>query len=150
MITGWIKYLLASGVILILGLSACQSTGTEVTPTVPIPTITVNLQSKILATPYAQKPAAGICGGFEAEMVVITLYPDIPDPRCSKVREDQKLTIINQTQNTLEVSIGMFTTKLEPGGETIIDTPFGEYLAPGVHHLQVSPCCGPELWLEGK
>jgi hypothetical protein len=83
-------------------------------------------------------------------MIVVTLNPDIPDPRCTKVRSDQKLTVINHTQNTLQISIGRFTASLEPGKESIIDTPFGEYLAPGVHQLQVSPCCGPELWLEEK
>ena len=79
---------------------------------------------------------------------MVTINPDIPDPRCSKVRADQELTVINNTQNTLEVSIGSFRASLEPGSETIFDTPFGEYLEPGVHQLLVSPCCGPELWLE--
>jgi hypothetical protein len=81
-------------------------------------------------------------------MVKVTLNPDMPDPRCSIVRPDQKLSVINKTQNTLEVSIGKFTASLEPGAEILFDTPFGEYLAPGVHQLLVLPCCGPELWLE--
>jgi len=81
-------------------------------------------------------------------MVKVTLNPDMPDPRCSIVRPDQKLSVINKTQNTLEVSIGRFSASLEPGAEILFDTPFGEYLAPGVHQLLVLPCCGPELWLE--
>ena len=80
-------------------------------------------------------------------MVIVTLNPDIPDPRCAIVTADQTLTVINHTQNTLQIAIGRFTSSLAAGEQTTIDTPFGEYLAPGVHQLQVSPCCGPELWL---
>lgn len=150
MMTRPIKPILVFGMILILGLVACKSAGAEPSSAAPTPTFAITVQSHPMATPYAQEPAAGICASFEGEMVVVTLNPDIPDPRCSKVRQDQKLRVINKTQNTLEVSIGSFTASLEPGAETIFDTPFGEYLASGVHQLQVSPCCGPELWLEGK
>jgi hypothetical protein len=48
----------------------------------------------------------------------------------------------------LLVTIGRYAASVEPGEKTIFATPFGEYLAPGVHQLQVSPCCGAELWLE--
>jgi hypothetical protein len=146
--TKHINILMYLGIILMLGLSACNQAGVE-SPTASL-TATTPKTTLSLATPYAQEPAAGICGSFEGEMVTVTLNPDIPDPRCSKVRPEQKLTVINQTQNTLQVSIGSFTTSLEPGTSTIIDTPFGEYLAQGVHQLQVTPCCGPELWLEAK
>ncbi len=143
-----IRPILVVGMMLILGVSACESAGAEPTNAVPTPTSATTVQSHRLATPYAQEPAAGICASFEGEIVEVTLNPDVPDPRCSKVRPDQKLSVFNKTQNTLEVSIGGFTARLEPGAETRFDTPFGEYLAPGVHQLLVSPCCGPELWLE--
>lgn len=146
--TRQIKQALVLGMILILGVSACKSVQAEPTSTAFKPTISNTAQSLALATPYAQQPAAGICASFEGEIVEVTLNPDIPDPRCSKVRPDQKLNVINKTQNTLEVSIGRFTVSLAPGAETQFDTPFGEYLAPGVHQLLVSPCCGPEIWLE--
>jgi hypothetical protein len=58
--------------------------------------------------------------------------------------------LLNNAQKSLLVTIGRFTSNVEPGGKTMIDTPFGEYLAPGVHQLQVSPCCGVELWLEAS
>lgn len=148
MMTRLIKTIMVLGVILILGLSACKGAG--LTSATPTPVIPITTQPLPLATPYAQEPAAGICASFEGEMVTISINPDIPDPRCSKVRADQKLTVINQTQNTLQVSIGSFNVSLEPGAKTIIDTPFGDYLAPGVHQLQVSPCCGAELWLGGQ
>jgi hypothetical protein len=150
MIIRFFKHILLLGGFLVATLTACEPARTELYPATPIPTLTVTVKTYILATPYAQQPAAGICASFEGEMVIVTLNPDVPDPRCTKVRADQKLTVINQTQNTLQVTIGVFTASLEPGEKTIIDIPFGEYLALGVHQLQVSPCCGAELWLEGK
>jgi hypothetical protein len=131
-------------------LSACQSEKTEFTSIPLSPTATIPVQNSTLATPYALRPAAGICASFESELVVVTLNPDVPDPRCSKVRPDQKLKVINQTQITLQVSLGNFLASLVPGAVVVFDTPIGDYLATGVHQLQVSPCCGPELWLEGN
>jgi hypothetical protein len=102
-----------------------------------------------IATAYAQEPAAGICASFDGEMVVVNIYPDIPDPRCSKVRADQHLTIVNNTQNNVEALIGSsFEADLAPGEKTVIHYPFSDYLYPGVHQVQVTPCCGFELWLE--
>jgi hypothetical protein len=137
-------------IILVLYLSACTCFGIEVIAAMPTPTIVRPTPTYLLATPYAQSPAAGLCASFEGETVVVSIYPDIPDPRCVKVRADQKLTVVNRTQNTLEVSLGSFTASLDPNAESSSDTPFGEYLAPGVHQLQVTPCCSPELILEGK
>jgi len=138
------------GFILVLGLAACRGNDTPLSTLTPTVTITPSIQPRQLATPYSQEPAAGICASFDGKIVTVTLNPDIPDPRCAKVRADQTLTIINRTQNTLQVSIGSFSYSLEPGASKVIDTPFGDYLAPGVHQLQVSPCCGSELWLEEK
>jgi hypothetical protein len=144
----WVNPILVLGMILIAGLTACQRAGGEPTQAAPTPTIRITSQPNTLATPYAQQLAAGICASFEGEMVKVTLNPDIPDPRCTKVRADQKLTVVYQTQDTLQISIGRFTASLGPGKETTFDTSFGEYLEAGVHQLQVSPCCGAELWLE--
>jgi hypothetical protein len=81
-------------------------------------------------------------------VVTVTINPDIPDPRCTKVRPDQTLAVLNNTQDELQVTIGRFSATLKAGEKTTFDTPFGEYLEPGVDQLQVSPCCGAELWLE--
>jgi len=128
---------------LMLFLSACTGVDNKVITEMPTPTY-------ILATPYAQSPAAGICASFDGDTVVVYLYADIPDPRCIKVRADQRLSVVNRTQNTLEISLGIYEASLAPGAETTFDAPFGMYLAPGVHQIQVSPCCSPELVLEGK
>jgi hypothetical protein len=101
-----------------------------------------------LATPYALSPAAGICARFDGPVVEFRIEPGIPDPRCAFARADQHMKITNKTDGPLDVSIGTYSGHLEPGGEFSIEAPFGSYLAPGVHQLQVLPCCGPEIVLE--
>ncbi len=150
MISSQKRIILLIGIGMSFVLVACGATISKSTQSAPTPTIEVTLQTSPLATPYAQEPAAGICASFDGTIVKVSLNPDIPDPRCVKVSADQKLNIINNTQNTLGVTIGRFTASLEPGKETTFDTPFGEYLQPGVHQIQVTPCCGAELWLEKK
>jgi hypothetical protein len=85
---------------------------------------------------------------MEGDLVTATIYPDIPDPRCIEARPEQRLKVINRTSETLNVVIGNFQADIEPEAEYTFDMPVGEYLAPGVHLIQVSPCCSPELWLK--
>jgi len=144
------RILLLIGIGMAFVLVACGTTISQSTQPAPAPTIEVTPQTSLLATPYAQEPAAGICASYDGTIVRVSVNADIPDPRCIKVSADQKLNIINHTQNTLEVTLGRFTASLEPGKETTFDTPFGEYLQPGVHQIQVTPCCGAELWLRDK
>ena len=80
--------------------------------------------------------------------VTITIYPDIPDPRCAIVRPEQRLRIVNSTAIPLQVSLASFQAEIGPGAEYAFELPLGEFLAPGVHLVQVLPCCGPELWLK--
>jgi hypothetical protein len=112
------------------------------------PTNAADVPSRNLATPAAQQPAAGICGHMEGELAVVTIYPDIPDPRCQIVSVDQKLKVVNRRLETLEVSLASLEAVIEPGGERTFQVPFGEILAPGVHYLQVLPCCSAALWLQ--
>ena len=124
-------------------LPACTLThpNAPVLEQAPLPT------PESLATPAAMQPAAGICAEFEEEMVTMTINPDIPDPRCINIRPEQKLTVVNHRIETLRVRIGPFETTILPEGQHLFDLPFGDYLAPGVHHLDVFPCCGGELVL---
>jgi len=101
----------------------------------------------ILATPAADSPAAGICGEFTGELVTITINPDIPDPRCARVMPAQRLVVVNQRGEDIVVRLGQFEVSIPPGNQQLFDLPFGEYLAPGVHQIIVSPCCGAELLL---
>jgi hypothetical protein len=100
------------------------------------------------ATPVAQSPAAGICGAWEEDEVTFTILPDIPDPRCGEVRPGQTLTVVNQREEVIRARIGLFTAEIAPGKEHVFDVPLGEYLMPGVHVVEISPCCSLELVLK--
>lgn len=99
----------------------------------------------LLATPIASSPAAGICASFDGLVVAVQILPGIPDPRCVQVRGDQQLSIKNRTEGTIEVGLGPYHAELAPGQEYLITAPFEAYLAPGVHAVDVSPCCGGEI-----
>lgn len=139
--------ILLLGLLLIVGLSACVQTGAAPTVEATAPTAKSTTLPYPLATPYAQQPAAGICATFEGEVVTVTLNADVPDPRCAKVRPDQTLKLINNTASPLSISIGPFKSALLAANSYSIDVPFGDYLEPGVHQVQVLPCCSVELWL---
>jgi hypothetical protein len=111
-------------------------------PTASLPTATY-----ALATPYADSPAAGICSSGESDDVEMTLLPGIPDPRCLEIRPDQHLLIRNMTGGAVDFRLGRFSGHLEDGERIRIEAAFGTYLAPGVHALEIDPCCGGELVL---
>ncbi|UCC77022.1 MAG: hypothetical protein JSW37_01290 [Anaerolineales bacterium] len=103
-----------------------------------------------LATPESLEPAAGICAEpSPSQWALFTLNADIPDPRCGKVRPDQALKIINNTEGAVQVTIGGREVEVEPGGEREIAGAVGTYLAPGVHSLMTSLYGGggPEVWV---
>ena len=130
-------------VVIVSLLPACTLTqqNTPVFEQAPLPS------PEMLATPAAMQPAAGICAEVEGELVTMTINPDIPDPRCITIRPEQKLTVVNHRTETLRVRIGLFETTILPEGQHLFDLPFGDYLAPGVHFVDVFPCCGGELVL---
>jgi hypothetical protein len=105
-------------------------------------------QSDGRATPYADSPAAGICGKAEGDLATMTLLPGIPDPRCLIVSANQRLRVINRTEGTVEISLAGVAQTLEPDGSFTFTAEFGELLQPGVHALAVDPCCGGEIWLK--
>jgi hypothetical protein len=110
--------------------------------------VTPPSQTANLATPVSQEPAVGICSEFEGGLAVITVYPDISYPRCAIIKPDQMLKVVNSRQETLRASIANMTAGIDPDGEHLFNMPFGQYLAPGVHLVQVKPCCGASLWLK--
>lgn len=139
-----------------LFLAACQRPGIQeeagvtrtAAPTEPGSVINTALP---LATPYASLPAAGICGEApELEVVEAQVWPDIPSPRCLRVLPDQRLRLVNRTPEAIRWELGSFAGKIDPQSEAILPRPFGQFLAPGVHFLQVSPYSGPEIWVIGE
>lgn len=132
-------------------LSACLPAAgapTIAAPTRPAPLPTTSPTPYQRATPQSQEPAAGICAGPDGDVQTFTLRADTPDPRCMVFSGAQKLRVINETGKTVRVSIGPFAVELAPGGAHLFDAPVGEYLLPGVHLVQVEPCCSPALWLK--
>ena len=102
----------------------------------------------VRATPYADTPAAGICGAIEGELVTMTINPDVPDPRCVVVRPEQRLRVVNGREDSITVSLFTLSAQLDPGQQVTFDVTFGELLLPGVHLLDVSACCSGALWLQ--
>jgi hypothetical protein len=101
------------------------------------------------ATPYAQSPAAGICGEPTSEdTVLVEIWPDIPSPRCLVVRGDQYLRVVNRTDEVLTISLGRLTGSALPGEAITLELPFDQYLETGVHVVLATPFGGPEIWLK--
>jgi hypothetical protein len=127
-----------------LTVSACvagQGQGTDTA----VPTATIEL-----ATPVADSPAAGICAEHTGEFVSITINPDIPDPRCSFVRPEQYLRVVNMRGEMITVTFAQLEADIAPGEEHIFEESFGALLMPGVHRFDVLPCCGAELVLQAN
>ncbi len=144
-----LKAAVLAGLLLLAATLACRAfPAAEPTPA-PLPAATTTT-SEVLArsTPVSDLPAAGICQEVDGSEVTMRINPDIPDPRCLRVRPDQFLTVANNRAESIEVRFGPFVLNLESGAARRLDRPFGEYLAWGVHVVQSTPCCGGEIWLD--
>lgn len=108
----------------------------------------VPVSADVKATPYADSPAAGICAEFEGEVVTMTVSPGMPDPRCVIVKPDQRLHVVNNLETEVTAALGNLTTYIAPGGDHTFEKTFGEFLMPGVHNLNATPCCGGSIWLQ--
>jgi hypothetical protein len=110
----------------------------------------VEAAAEMRAPATADTPAAGICAAAPASLAVMTINPDVPDPRCLQVTPEQRLRLRNQTTETVRVQLGLFDVTLAPGATFTFDAPFGAYLAPGVHSVSGAPFGGGQLWLQGE
>ncbi len=93
-------------------------------------------------------PAAGICTEAIGDTAKVTINIDTPVPRCIKVLPSQKLEIINNSDQTISISLANYSAVIEPGKTYTLDKSFGTFLSGGVHMLSVSPYGGPEIWLK--
>lgn len=118
---------------------------TAPTPEAPQATSPVPLGK---ATPVSEFPAAGICDSVAGDAVDVNVNFDIPSPRCVKVNAAQILTVHNTTSDPIDISFGPFSAHIEPAQSFTFDTPFGDYLEPGVHRVVSSLYSGPEVWLD--
>ncbi|HSF81543.1 MAG TPA: hypothetical protein VLA49_09935 [Anaerolineales bacterium] len=93
-------------------------------------------------------PAAGICLEPQGGQVAIVLGTDLSGMplagRCVTLNPMQRISLINQSGGPFAIQFANFYIDLPPGNEVLLDKPVGEYLAPGVHFLQM----GPELWVK--
>ncbi len=85
------------------------------------------------------------CSPYKAPIVTLTIDPDGMRPDCAIVGATQRLRLVNATnsyhQHGVTVTVhfaGLPPRTLKIGQATTYDTPFGTYLAPGQHYLQVS------------
>jgi cytoskeletal protein RodZ len=127
------------------------STSTS-TPTSSVTTATTAAPSVgSLEPPDADLPAAGICAGTDTSVVEVVLNADVPSPRCTEVTADQRLVVRNATTDVVTVTLADFRVTVAPGESELLDRPFGEYLAPGVHRVSTGALyggSGPEIWLK--
>lgn len=118
----------------------------------PSTTGTTTTTQPDLKPPDSQTPAAGVCSQAPGGAADVTMNFDVPSPRCTEVTPDQILRVFNNTEEEITVSLADFSATIAPGGPAaVFDTPFGEYLQPGVHRINVSPLygeSGPVIWLK--
>jgi hypothetical protein len=106
----------------------------------------------------ADGPVAGACGTAEGRYATVEANPDVPQPRCTIVRADQRLRVRNTTNRfnspgeVITVQFAGYPTRtVAIGEETVFERPMGEYLAPGVHDVHLSVyrgSGGAEIWLK--
>lgn len=127
--------------------------GKSTTPK-PSPTPVVNSQThkptsiptqNSLKPADSQTPASGICAGPTSNVIVTVTFglDNVSQPRCTKVTSNQKLKIINNSNQTISGKAGQYTINIQPNHSQNIDATFGLYLAPGVHKI-----AGAEIWLQ--
>ena len=77
--------------------------------------------------------------------MTVLVNPDTPAPRCTQVQPEQALRVVNTTDaldqpgRTVVVRFADRRPATLAVGESIVyATPFGRYLARGVHHVHLS------------
>ncbi|MCL5108976.1 MAG: hypothetical protein M1401_08970 [Chloroflexi bacterium] len=133
---GDMKRLLAMTIVLVLALTGCAATAGAVTPA-------------SLKLPDSVEPTAGACAETQGAYAVVQVNPDVPSPRCQKVGEEQKLQVVNNTEQTVKAHLGQVDLTVGPHQEATASLAFGQYLVPGVHRLAIVGQLetAVELWL---
>ena len=158
-----------TALVLLSFLAACSSTSVKassvgipptstktVTPLSPVTSQargTTTADSDLIRAD-SQMPASGYCPTTVGALVVITMNPDTPSPRCVVVTGGQHLKVVNPPSQfgtvgrTITVSFARFPPRqVAVGATTTFDQKFGTYLAPGVHGVHITPYYSAEIWL---
>lgn len=110
-----------------------------------------------LASPDTTYLPARPCGREPTSVVTVTINPDTPVPDCVIVSAAQRLRVVNNTngfhQRGSVISArfaDLGSRAIGLGQSTMFNQPFGDYLAPGEHYLQVSAYPGTNIvvWLK--
>ena len=117
---------------------------TTTTPTTAPTTVAAETKSPA----DSNTPAAGACGEATSSLVLVTIFPDVPSPRCVTVSTTQTLDILNNTDKTINAVLGSKKVTVAPNAHGYITDAFGNYLEVGVHDMTASPYPGPEIWLK--
>ena len=86
------KMIVLSITMVVFLLSACRATGGGVSQTTSSQAGPTSTPTLVLATPYAQEPAAGICASFDGEIVTVTLNLmclNRAAPKCVPIRRSE-------------------------------------------------------------
>lgn len=118
------------------------------TPTIGGIDSSQTLSSSELKPPDSDTPAAGICASATGDPATVILGSDASGMplagRCMVIDPAQRIKLLNQSPNPLNMNFAGYQIDLSVGGEILLDKPVGQYLALGVHLLPI----GPELWVK--
>jgi hypothetical protein len=111
------------------------SSKTTVT-TQPVSTTTTTPREQ----PESDSPAAGICDGSEGAVGIVEI-PSFDEivPRCLVIHHDQRLRLLNHTDDQFWARLGRhFSARVSPHGTYEFSEPVGRYLLPGVYTLRLA------------
>lgn len=97
-------------------------------------------------------PANGGCGGQRGAVVVVAVEPYGPTPPCTEIAGDQKLRVVNATNDgatgtPLTVQWADYPPiVLKPGWAVTYPEPASTYLALGVHQVAASSTIRLDVW----
>jgi hypothetical protein len=132
---------------LLLATPGCRNDGSGAPKPSVEPSPAASATNRDLEPADNEFPAAGACGEAQGAYGTMTFNPDIPNPRCLIVHEDQQLKVVNRREEPLVIDLGRVKGTVAPGKEMVIGPRFGDYLAPGVHVLTDF---GGEIWLKPR
>jgi hypothetical protein len=123
------------------------------------PTASTGSTGSLVPADYS-RPVAGGCLVATGSIATVDANPDVPSPRCTVVRADQRLRVVNTTNiagsigKPITVTFANYPPRVvQVGQATVFDRPMGEYLAVGVHRVHIAPlygggASGAEVWLK--
>jgi hypothetical protein len=95
-------------------------------------------------------PAAGVCSPDTGSITIVRFPPGfVPQPRCLVIHHDQRLSVANDTDAPISVTLGShFSATVGPHQTHAFTEPVGVYLDPGVHTLRFTPSSAADIWVD--